>query len=147
MSWWRVNGRVFYYFPATAPEDLLVDRDNTRSLGDPKRKVWCSAAAVFPWNMTKVYRTRRTRRFFRRLSAAQLTWNLHTTQANYFAPNETERLSISPACWKQRIKRIVWKTVMSAESNREQMIAVGGFISMRKWTGVHSSLVVSLHKR
>ena len=26
------------------------------------------------------------------------TWNLHTTQSNYFAPNETGRLSIFPAC-------------------------------------------------
>jgi hypothetical protein len=27
------------------------------------------------------------------------------------------------------------------------VIAVGGFISVKEWTGVHSSLVVSLYKR
>ena len=33
-----------------------------------------------------------------------LTWTCTQSQTNYFSPNETERLSISPACWTQRIK-------------------------------------------
>ena len=35
---------------------------------------------------------------------------------------------------------------MIAESKRAQMIAVGGLIGLKEWTGVHSSLVVSPHK-
>ena len=41
---------------------------------------------------------------------------------------------------------MVCKQYLIAESKREQLFAVGGLISVKEWTGVHSSLVVSLHK-
>jgi hypothetical protein len=76
---------------------------------------------------TKVYRTSRRKPNFRRwcqLASRQLqtiykaprpglcfapaaTWNLHTTQPRTL-PQLTMRLSISPICCKQRIKRIEW---------------------------------------
>ena len=34
----------------------------------------------------------------------QLTWTCTQSQTKLLCPNETERLSISPACWTQRIK-------------------------------------------
>ena len=81
--------------------------------------------------MTNVYRTRSTQRFFKRFfvdwhSAIPIT-NVepaHNT-TKLLCPNETERVSISLACCKQRIKYTVWKTVMIAESNKERMIVVG----------------------
>jgi hypothetical protein len=39
--------------------------------------------------------------------ALAATCNLHTTQPKYFAQLAV-RLSISPVCCKQKIKRIVW---------------------------------------
>ena len=42
---------------------------------------------------------------------------------------------------------MVWKAVVIAESKTTQMIAVGRLIYAKEWTGVHSSLAVSLHKR
>ena len=58
-------------------------------------------------------------------------------------PQLTVRLSISPVCWTQRIRRIEWKE-MFAESKHNR-IAVE-FISKGNRTGVYSSLEVSLHK-
>ena len=46
-----------------------------------------------------------------------------------------------------RAQMIIVRKVVIIESNRAQMIAVGGFINVKDWTGVHSSLAVSLHKR
>jgi hypothetical protein len=39
--------------------------------------------------------------------APAATWNLHTTQPSTLS-QLTVRLSISPVCYKQRIKRIEW---------------------------------------
>ena len=39
------------------------------------------------------------------------------------------------------------KAVVSEGNKRAQMIAIGGLINVKEWTGVHSSLEVSLHKR
>jgi hypothetical protein len=39
--------------------------------------------------------------------ALAATWNLHTTKPNTLS-QLTVRLSISPICYKQRIKRIEW---------------------------------------
>ena len=45
---------------------------------------------------------------------------------------------------------MVWKTNVNAKMDSEQMMMEssgnGVFISVKEWTGVHSSLVVSLHK-
>ena len=53
------------------------------------------------------------------------------------------RLSISPVCWTQRIRRIEWKE-MFAESKQNRIVVE--FISKGNRTGIHSSLEVSLHK-
>ena len=59
-------------------------------------------------------------------------------------PNLTVRLSISPACCKQRIKRMVWRMMFACKEQQRTMIAVGCISDVKEWTGVHSSLVVSL---
>jgi hypothetical protein len=40
-------------------------------------------------------------------SALVATWNLHTTQPNYFAPTYSEVVNLT-GLLKKRIKRIVW---------------------------------------
>ena len=71
------------------------------------------------------------------------TWNLHNT-IKILCPNLTVRLSISPACCKQRIKRMVWRMMFACKEQQRTMIAVGCISDVKEWTGVHSSLVVSL---
>ena len=80
-----------------------------------------------------------------------LTWNLHTTQSNYFAPTKQEGCQSPRLAEKQRIKRMVWKMNVDAKSgqraNDEECGVNGDCFSVQEWTEVHSSLVVSLHKR
>ena len=45
------------------------------------------------------------------LPVSATTWNLHTTQPNYFAPTVQWGCQSHRSCWKQRIRRIVWKMV------------------------------------
>ena len=124
----------------------------TRSLGNPKRKVWCSKATVYLDYKIKVIESSRTWRRLSEVSTTPFTIidvDLHTIINKYFAPNETERLSISPACWTQRIKcasvkyeeseiwpasKWWWKAIKMVANN------VGNS------TGVHNSLEVSLQK-
>ena len=84
----------------------------TRSSGNPKRKVWCNLAASFPSVWNQGYRTSRSRNSsegcWRRRYSITNVEPAHNTIKLLF-PNETVRLSISPACWKQRIKRLVRK--------------------------------------
>jgi hypothetical protein len=126
---------------------------NTRSLGDPKRKVWCSSAASFPSERNQGYRTSRSSNssegcwWLARRNTITNVESAHNT-IKLLCPNETVRLSISPACWKQRIKRMVWKMSIKLQRMKKEQFAVCGcLISVKEWTGVHSSLVVSLHKR
>ena len=43
---------------------------------------------------------------------------------------------------------MVWKMSIKLQKMKKEQVAVcGGLISVKEWTGVHSSLVVSLHKR
>ena len=42
---------------------------------------------------------------------------------------------------------MVWKMSIKLQRMKKEQFAVcGGLISIKEWTGVHSSLVVSLHK-
>ena len=72
----------------------------TRSLGNPKRKVWCSRAAVSLDYKTKVINPVG---LGEGLARCQSTLALIDQRRPALCPNETERLSISPACRKQRI--------------------------------------------
>ena len=80
------------YSPATAPEKAWLMTWITRSLGDPKRKVWSSVAAVSLRMKPRFNRPVGARNHFWRLLVAPFTrsptWNLHTTQSNYFAPTK-----------------------------------------------------------
>ena len=71
--------------------------------------------------------------------------NVEPAQHNQtLCPNLTVRLSISPACCKQRIKRMVWRMMFVCKKQQKTMIAVDCISDVKEWTGVHSSLVVSL---
>ena len=71
---------------------------------------------------------------------------MHNTTKK-LCPNVTVRLSISPACCKQRINCIVWKMIVTCKKMQKVMIAVDLYSDVKEWTGVHSSLVVSLHDK
>ena len=47
-----------------------------------------------------------------------LTWNLHTTQSNYFAPTKQEGCQSPRLAEKQRIKRMVWKMNVNSKSGQ-----------------------------
>jgi hypothetical protein len=105
-GWWRID-----YTPLGTPRGRYDEHNSKSSLS-------CE---------TKVYQTSRRKPNFRRwclLASRQLRtiykapcpglcfapvaiWNLHTTQPRTL-PQLTMRLSISPVCCKQRIKRIEW---------------------------------------
>jgi hypothetical protein len=116
-----------------APDNLymaLMVRSR-HPVGNPKRKVWWAQQQVSLSYKTKVYRTSRRKPNFRRLMLASFAtlrtmapeqcwcvidvgayspaamWNLHTTQPSTLS-QLAMRLSISPVCCKQRIKRIKW---------------------------------------
>ena len=82
----------------------------TRLLGNPKRKVWCSKAAVSLDYKTKVIKPVGLGEGLARYQRCQKKscWHvdvyLQTNTNKLLCPNETERLSISPACRTQRIK-------------------------------------------
>ena len=100
--------------PGTFQGCLCLMAWNTRSLGDPKSKVWCSPAASFPSVWNQGYRTSRSSStsegcwWLARRNTITNVESAHNT-IKLLCPNETVRLSISPACWKQRIKHMVWK--------------------------------------
>ena len=61
-----------------------------------------------------------------------------------FCPKSTVRVSIPPACRNKRLNVCVEERCLFAENERNRF-AVGCIISLKKRTGVHSSLVVPLH--
>ena len=63
------------------------DVDHT-FVGRPKRKVWSSVAAVSLSMKPRFNRTSRSKKSLLKFVSGALTWNLHTTQSNYFAPTK-----------------------------------------------------------
>jgi hypothetical protein len=105
-GWWRVDNT-----PLGTPRGRY-DEHNSKSSLNCETKVyrtsrrkpnfwrWCLLASRQLWT---IYKAPRPRLCF----APAATWNLHTTQPRTL-PQLTMRLSISPVCCKQRIKRIEW---------------------------------------
>jgi hypothetical protein len=73
------------------------------------------------------------------------TWNLHSTN-KYFAPNlrwgcQSHRFAVKKGMSVSSGKRIIVCKKVNRASNSKTVMQCKG-----NWTGVHSSLVVSLHK-
>ena len=119
-----------------------------------------SVAASLPSVRNGGYRTSRKSAMFWRCQRRQKTRGVereveflmvdlepaHKT-IKLLCPDESVSVSISPACWKQRIRRIVWKMMFACREWKRTMIAVGCISDVKEWTGVHSSLVVPLHNK
>ena len=78
------------------------------------------------------------------LPVSATTWNLHTTQSNYFAPTIQWGCQSQRSWWKQRIICIVWKIeIVCSEVNENNdcsgrtWIEVDCIISVEERTGVH----------
>ena len=138
---------------------LVVEADDvkdTRSLDNTKSKVWRVQQQVFPQFETKVIKPVGEKNHFWRLSTRQKKCYAGSSDCwlepthnitNILCPNLTVRVSILPACWKQRIRRIVWKLMFDCRKLKETVFAVGCIINVKRMDRFHSSLVVSLHNR
>ena len=94
-----------------------------------------SVAASFPSKKTKVVEP-----------VGLKTSPAHNTTKK-LCPNVTVRLSISPACGKQRISRIVWKMIVTCKKMQEVNDCSRLHSDVKEWIRVHSSLMVSLHDK
>ena len=134
----------------------VIRADHT-PVGRPQEEGMMSAAARFPQYETKVIEPvgleSRSRRCWgwnlARRSTRDSVSNVEPTHntTKILCPNETVRLSISLACWKQRIRHIVWKMMVTCREMQKVMIVVDLYWDVKEWTRVHSSLVLSLHDK
>ena len=80
------------------------------------------------------------------------TWNLHTTQPKYFAPTYSEVVNLTGFAEHKELNVSSGRRCLQQLNrielavSKQSRIAVVEFISVKERTGVHSSLVVSLHK-
>jgi hypothetical protein len=86
------------------------------------------------------------------LPVSATTWNLYTTQPNYFAPTYSEVVNLTGFCWKQRIRRMVWKEMFVCSEWNKIVLAernsVGSrwYYECKRMDQGQSSLEASLHK-
>ena len=146
-SWsWSARSSRSTSIPRQRRQKMCLIRVNHTSVGGPQEEGMMSVVASFPQFWNQGYRT--SRNWERRSCQLRLVdvEPAHNTM-KIFCPNETVRLSISPACWKQKIRCIVWKMIVTCRKMQRVMIAVDLYSDVKDWTGVHSSLVVSLHDK
>ena len=95
--WWTLRGRLWCRQQKFSLENL-PKVINPVGLDDQLEGWWC----WLPKRMRSVHQR-----------------GICTDTNQNFAQHETERLSISPVLQKQRVKRMVWKTVGIAANNKE----------------------------
>ena len=108
--------------PATVPENML-DTCRSHVRWETPRGRYDECSSKFSLSMNQGYRTVGDKSASEGVNGA--CWLGTCTQHNQIIfPNLTVRLSISLACWKQRIRRIVWKMMFVCIECKRTILAV-----------------------